>query len=472
MVKQGVDGAPARPEGPPAAPAKAAARPPRLAKQPARGAASRPAPANRREAARATLSSTALGRLAMKLFLHAHATHPDWRIALALAAAQIEAQRARARRGARPTLGWVYLSDHYAERGRSAAGRTATSAGRGWPGSARWASGIAANGVEYFDEPALVLMLGDIPPADFRVFSGARPLAGSSARASTPHRAGARRPAHADLGELIAEMADRTGHRLPVRRPGECAQPQPAHRRRRVRGRPVGRRLQPRSGAVVARDPGLPAGRAGAPHHRRRTQPGRRRSTANPRSTACCATCSSKALEPREALPQLRETLVGLSDPQRRRLVPRRASSAPTRGCATWSASTRRGAAIAIGDEAETGMQLAFCTRNTEAARRDLVRICSEIREELEPDALPLETALALRGSEVGAARTRHGGSPAPSMSAARAAAGPTSAHHRPNWRVVRHALGDVPLVGFFAAGEIARHHLYGYTGVLTVFTA
>ena len=36
---------------------------------------------------------------------------------------------------------------------------------------------------------------------------------------------------------------------------------------------------------------------------------------------------------------------------------------------------------------------------------------------------------------------------------------------------IVQHALGDVPLVGFFAAGEIARHHLYGYTGVLTVFT-
>jgi small ligand-binding sensory domain FIST len=36
--------------------------------------------------------------------------------------------------------------------------------------------------------------------------------------------------------------------------------------------------------------------------------------------------------------------------------------------------------------------------------------------------------------------------------------------------QIVRHALGDVPLVGFFAGGEIARHHLYGYTGVLTVF--
>jgi len=34
----------------------------------------------------------------------------------------------------------------------------------------------------------------------------------------------------------------------------------------------------------------------------------------------------------------------------------------------------------------------------------------------------------------------------------------------------VREALGAAPLIGFFAGGEIARHHLYGYTGVLTVF--
>ena len=38
--------------------------------------------------------------------------------------------------------------------------------------------------------------------------------------------------------------------------------------------------------------------------------------------------------------------------------------------------------------------------------------------------------------------------------------------------QILQHALGDVPLVGFFAGGEIARHHLYGYTGVLTVFVA
>jgi small ligand-binding sensory domain FIST len=37
---------------------------------------------------------------------------------------------------------------------------------------------------------------------------------------------------------------------------------------------------------------------------------------------------------------------------------------------------------------------------------------------------------------------------------------------------IVRRALGDLPLVGFFAGGEIAHQHLYGYTGVLTVFTS
>jgi small ligand-binding sensory domain FIST len=36
---------------------------------------------------------------------------------------------------------------------------------------------------------------------------------------------------------------------------------------------------------------------------------------------------------------------------------------------------------------------------------------------------------------------------------------------------IVRRALGDVPLVGFFAGGEIAHQELHGYTGVLTVFT-
>ena len=35
---------------------------------------------------------------------------------------------------------------------------------------------------------------------------------------------------------------------------------------------------------------------------------------------------------------------------------------------------------------------------------------------------------------------------------------------------LIRDTLGEVPLVGFFANGEISHNRLYGYTGVLTLF--
>ena len=36
---------------------------------------------------------------------------------------------------------------------------------------------------------------------------------------------------------------------------------------------------------------------------------------------------------------------------------------------------------------------------------------------------------------------------------------------------VIRETLGDFPLVGFFANGEISRDRLYVHTGILTLFT-
>ena len=36
--------------------------------------------------------------------------------------------------------------------------------------------------------------------------------------------------------------------------------------------------------------------------------------------------------------------------------------------------------------------------------------------------------------------------------------------------KMISRALGEIPLVGFFANGEISHKRLYGYTGVLPVF--
>src|SRR5690606_10788128 len=172
-----------------------------------------------------------------------------------------------------------------------------------------------------------------------------------------------------------------------------------------------------------------------------------------------------------EALPRLRDTLVGLSDARADALSrPGQFGTDTLVRHIVGFDPNRRGLAIAA--PVTDGMQLAFCSRNTAAARRDLVRICAEIREELEPETMPLGTALAVRGSETG-------GAPHPARGIAGAVYVSCSGRGGPHFggpsaelAVIRHALGDVPLAGFFAAGEIAREHLYGYTGVLTVFAA
>jgi hypothetical protein len=59
---------------------------------------------------------------------------------------------------------------------------------------------------------------------------------------------------------------------------------------------------------------------------------------------------------------------------------------------------------VALADTVEPGMLLAFCQRNAGAARADLVRICTEIREELtpeetEPSAVGVQTSRPVPGA-------------------------------------------------------------------------
>lgn len=403
----------------------------------------------------------------MKLFLHAHATHPDWRMALSLATAQLEAQRARPDHVDTPTLGWLYLTDHYAP----AVEHLLDALRAQWPGVAWVGSvgvGVAANGVEYFGEPALSLMLGDIAPAHFRVFSGVRPLSGQTDFAPASAQVHADPSGH-DAAELIAELADQTSSGYLF---GGLAS-----------GR--GRTVHIADGVFAGGLSGV-AFDARVPLISRVTQgcqpigAVRRISEADrnlvvslddePALAVLLRDLKVDAEDPREALPRLRGTLVGLSD----------SGQTPVRG-RSFGVETRvrhlvgidpGRHAVAIADVVEPGMQLAFCQRNTEAARRDLVRICTEIREELEPEDLPLETALALHGGDLDSA-------PHPARQIAGAVyvscagrGGPHFGAPSAELAIVRHALGDVPLVGFFANGEIAHRHLYGYTGVLTVFTA
>ena len=408
----------------------------------------------------------------MQGFAVGHATHPDWQRALALACVQVQDQLdSRSGEAFQATLGFVYLSDHYAAHAQA----LLDALRRRWP-SVAWVGtvgvGVAAGGVEYFDEPALVLMLAALPTGRFQVFSGARPLARIEAHTALIHADG-NTP---DLADLIDDMSART-----------------------TSGYLFGGLSASRGVACQLADGVFQGGLSGVAFSRDVTLISRvtqgcqpigplREVTACERNVvtaldgepalACLLRDTGISLdEPQRAMNTLRGTLAGLSDPR----ATRSPAGSPARPRAFGEDVRVRRVlgldpgqqGVAIGERLEPGLQLAFCQRDAQAARRDLVRICSEIRDELAPEPALAEAA----GGGAGA-----GGPQAPPADPASRIAGaiyiscagrggPHFGAPSAELQIIQHALGDVPLVGFFAGGEIGHHHLYSYTGVLTVFT-
>lgn len=427
----------------------------------------------------------------MKLFPYGHATHPQWQMAAGLVLAQLRAYMALPGYASAPTLALLYITDHYAAQAQDILDYLSAElpAVTDWSGTV--GVGIASNNVEYFDEPALAVMLCELPHDQYRVFSGVSPLPPASTGLFSAHTA----LVHADAGtpdvaELIDEMAQRTESGyvfggLASSRSGTVQFALSGHGNVKGQGAASGVFSGGLSGVAFARDP------SGGMVLMSRVTQGCQPVSGNHEITACDGNVvtgldGQPALdvmlddldvsldEPREALAKVRNTLVGLSHPEdmpndlRVRHAGQFGSEVLVRHLIGLDPA-RKG--IAITDTPEVGMALAFCERNREAARADLVRVCAEIREELEPEELTLEVASALHLPEAESAphaARRIAGAIYVSCSGR---GGPHFGALSAELQIVRRALGDVPLVGFFAGGEIARHHLYGYTGVLTVFT-
>lgn len=424
----------------------------------------------------------------MKLFPYGHATHPQWGMAAALVLAQLRAQMASAQYASSPTLGLLYITDHYAAAAQDVLDYLSAELPEVTDWSGTVGVGIAANNAEYFDEPALTVMLCDLPADQYRVFSGVSPLGlGFEAHTALVH-ADAGTP---DVAELIAEMAQRTdtgylfGGLASAR--GDTIQFAVAGNGN-IKGQGAARGVFSGglSGVAFSSDVALLS---------RVTQgcqpvaPARQVTEAD--RNVVIALDGRPALEvlledlqvsldrPREALAAVRATLVGLSSPGDDAVARQGHFGSDVRVRHIIGLDPAR-QGVAIADLAEVGMTLAFCRRDAQAARTDLIRICTEIREELEPEELPLTTVVGQGPSDelstpsdapaVGAEGGRHMlGAIYVSCSGR---GGPHFGAPSAELQIVRQALGDVPLVGFFAGGEIARHHLYGYTGVLTVFVS
>ena len=102
---------------------------------------------------------------------------------------------------------------------------------------------------------------------------------------------------------------------------------------------------------------------------------------------------------------------------------------------------------LVLGAEIEAGDPIVFCRRDPESARRDMVRMVSQLAGRLSgPPKAGIYVSCVARGAALFGE---------PGVETA----------------LIREGLGDFPLIGFFANGEISRDRLYGHTGVLTLFT-
>jgi small ligand-binding sensory domain FIST len=102
---------------------------------------------------------------------------------------------------------------------------------------------------------------------------------------------------------------------------------------------------------------------------------------------------------------------------------------------------------VVLGAEIGAGDPILFCRRDPESARHDMVRMVRQLAGRLAaPPKAGIYVSCVARGASLF-------GEPGVETG------------------LIRDHLGDFPLVGFFANGEISRDRLYGHTGVLTLFT-
>lgn len=102
---------------------------------------------------------------------------------------------------------------------------------------------------------------------------------------------------------------------------------------------------------------------------------------------------------------------------------------------------------IAVGDLVEQGQRMVFCRQDIETARADFLRMLSAVVKALDG---PPRGGIYI--SCLGRGRNLFG-------------------ENSEELKLIASEVGNFPLVGFYANGEISQDRLYGYTGVLTLFT-
>jgi small ligand-binding sensory domain FIST len=380
-----------------------------------------------------------------------HATHDDWRMATELALAQLGAAPAAQRVDDRPSpalSGLVYVSRPLAaDFDRIIALLATRRPDVAWSGAC--VPGVVAGLGEYLDEPAVALLVGDVA-LETGPLSGPAGLEARGASAllvladpGCPDLEPALRAAERQLGPgavfggVVADVAQRAGTPHP-RRDSACgitiARPTLASSRVTVGVRPLARArlitsIRNRHIETLDHRPALDVLLEDL---QVRLKPGSRKDAEQ------LVEAIRRAMPP-EGL------LLGLSASTE---TPHRRPGFADQRLAHLLGIEPHAGRVAASATALPGERLQLLGLDAGAARADLIRVCTELREELEAEGRSPRFVHYV--SCVARGRNLFG------------SAGAEAA-------LIAHNLGELPLIGFFANGEIGQAQLRGYSAVVTV---
>ncbi|CAK0769014.1 Histidine kinase [Gammaproteobacteria bacterium] len=338
-------------------------------------------------------------------------------------------------------LGFVYATDHYAEDLDLLVAEL-----RGRTGIPHWVGttgiSITAGDEEYFDTPALAVLVGAFPADAFRVFATGAQSFGPVVRA---HGSWYRRrerhlaivhgdPNNSRTPELLRALATELPGGFMV---GGIISSRGAHvhiANSPIQGALSGVIFNELAPIYTSLTQGcIPIG----PLHR----------------ITDCERNVIRTLDGRPALDVLREDIGELLARNLSRITGYIFAGLPILGTENGDYTVRnllsidrRQGWLAIGEWLHQGQSILFCRRDANRARDNMEKMLIDLL-----GRLPRPPQAALYFSCLGRGHQMFG---APGV----------------EQRIIRHHLGDIPLVGFYANGQISHNDIYGYTGVLAVF--
>jgi small ligand-binding sensory domain FIST len=364
-------------------------------------------------------------------FRYAHASSADWQEATRSCLAQLGKGPA--------SLGFLYLTDVLADHaGDILAALKKASGIQHWVGTV--GIGICATGREYLDEPALAVMAGDFETGSFRVFSG---VASDADVDNVALKCGS---AQANFAIVHADPQNGRLTELVTRLAGKMES-----------GFLVGGLTSSRRQNLQIADGVIEGGLSGVSFSDGVTIATRLTQGCSPLGPKHTITgCQQNViitLDGRPALDVFREDIGEALGRDLNRIGSHVFAGLPIAGSDTGDYLVRNlvgidpaNKLIAIGDMVQQNTSVLFCRRDAKTAQEDMTRMLESIRK--------------------GMFTKPRGGVYYSCIGRGASLFGPDSEE----LKLVREALGEFPLVGFFCNGEISHNRLYGYTGVLTLF--